>query len=590
MLLLQTLLVAGMVYFAPALAVRPQLILDPRAALAIPFVSVLIVFGVVSAMAAGGFYAPFSARLVAGVFALTAVVRLLFMARRSARSQWTAYDVGALGVALAFGVYLTLRILEGGFDEGDEIYSWNLWAIQHFLGEPIDYYYTQAPYPQLFPKILSFGYMVLGGVDAQAAVKTPLVIFPIALFFILGLAPNHKGDRRFLALQALLGLFLLKAVGFDSLFDNGMPDAMVTAAIAVSMFFLVLHQDDGGGRDYLVLSILTAAAAALSKQPGLVWALFSLPLLLAFGAYRKRNQRADFFIGLAPVAIAGLWLFTEGRGFQDNSGVAERSFGARAWSEQILHSLDQWLLQDPAILILLAAALVSMFQQRARRDILLLFALPSLLSWFLLAAYDLRAGAPALFSLAFLIAHAGYGLEPRPGGAAWRLTRTRRRMQAASVGALAAVAFAAGVYELRLYQNDHPAHRLGDTALSNLFILFGDEAGKAHMALHDSDLKLWTPTNYAYGIFYGRVRVMRPEDSETSYTPSDLLTELREKRPDFVTNGGSVAFGGGGAALDRLAGELCPALFERVAGPANKYGLILYKVNKERLDAGDCRP
>ena len=587
MFILQTGLVLVAVYIAPALAVRPQLAFDARTAAAIPFISVFLVFIASSALIRFDLYAPPIVQALSALAIVTAVVRV-WRIKRAAKTGtgWTDFDRAAAAVALALGLYVGLRLIEGGFDENDEIYSWNMWAIQHYLGETIDYFYTQSPYPQLFPKLISYGYMLFGSFEAQTPVKTALVVFPVAIFFMIGLAAREDRSDRALFLQAALGLVLLLGAEFSRIFDNGMPDTMMTAAILSSMLFLFLHQEDKGRGEFLILSACSAIVAALSKQPGLIWALFSLPALLVYGAVRRRNPWRDLFVGLVPALCAVLWMMTEGRNFQENDGVLSRSLEDRDYLSQLAFSASEWFLETPVILALAAFALFAVLRNKRGGDALLLFTVPSLAAWFIYASYDIRAGAPAVASLALLAAYARFGLKPAkaPQGAAVRRIRPRYLL----IGALFAISAGGGAYELNKYANRYDHYRIGHTSLSNLFDIFGADARLVYDQILRRDVSLWTPTNYVYGLFYGHTELIRPPREDEPYDAATLLRHIRAERPDYLTNSGGVPIGTGGAALDALAGTLCPDLFERIAGPDEQYGIAVYRLNKTLLDSGYC--
>ncbi|WP_425410463.1 hypothetical protein [Hyphococcus sp.] len=586
---IQIVLVFIAVYLAPAVALRPGLLARPETALAIPFVSVLIVFLTGSVFIFSGLFSPAAVRGLSALAMAGAAIRI-WRVRKEIRqfSTWRGGDWAALGVTLAFSAYVVLRLVEGGFDENDEIYSWNMWAIQHVLGEPPDYYYTQAPYPQLFPKLLAWSYMLIGDIDAQTAVKTPLYIFPASIFFTLGLAPAHRGDIRLMFLHAGLCLFLLKLAGLDSLADNGMPDMLTASAILASLFFYCRFRHAHREQVYLYCAITAGIIAALSKQPGLLWAAFSLPAIAAADAFRKKISWNAFAALLAPAVCALLWVMTEGRQFQDNEGVMNASFEGRGVFSQLAYAIDQWIFGEPAIFIVIAAAVFLAVRAKAQTEILILAALPFLLAWFFFAAYDLRGGAPALLFFGFIIAAERYGLRTTGHETAALAGFPAARMRAAFAGLLFTVCSLGGLYELARYKNKHPAFRVGDASHSNLIAFFGDDAGAVYRAIREeNNVKLWTPTNYIYGLFYGHAEMSRPHDAMQANART-ILAQLKAEQPDYVTNGGAVAYGSGGRALDALAREKCPDLFKRVAGPGNQYGIILYKLDKSLLDTGYC--
>ena len=589
MYLPQVLLVLLAVYAVPALALWPQLALTARTAVAIPLISILVVFAAATVLPTLDAYSPATVRGLSAILVIAASLRLWRLFRvHSQKPSWTGADKAALAVALAYGAYVALRLLEGGFDENDEIYSWNMWAMQHFLGEAPDYAYTQSPYPQLFPKLLSYSYMLLGSPEAQTGVKTPIFIFPVCMFFAIGLAAGQTNDKRFAFAQAVLCLLLLKGVQLDSIFDNGMPDALLATAITISAFSLFLYQRDNQQKSYLIICTLTAALAALTKQPGLLWALFSLPVLLFVGAARKQNSWRALFIGLAPALCAIAWIITEGGGFHDNDGVVSRSFENRGAAQQLFFSSKKWFLNEPVILLLTAFSAFTAFRTKTGRALFVFFVVPSLIMWLLIASYDLRAGAPSIAILALIIAAAGYGLtEAFHQPSRFKLLYNPLYRRIAIAGLLIAMA-GGGAIELLNYKKDHPSHQIGRTQLSNLYIAFGGDADLIYAKLRRDDVTIWTPTNYVYGLFYGYQRVIRPKYGAQPYSPTQLMKQVRRAQPDYLTDGGTAPFGIGGATLTLLATQLCPEIFRKISGPHNQYQISVYALDKTALDAGAC--
>ncbi|MEO1251569.1 MAG: hypothetical protein AAFW81_04390 [Pseudomonadota bacterium] len=578
------LLIMLSVYVAPAIALRPRLIADPAAAAAIPFVGIIAVFLVQSALVLSGLYASPGARLVVIVVAAIAAARLFASRRELAASwAWTRRDAYALGVALALGAYVFLRILENGFNQHDEIYSWNLWALQQAAGTPPDFTYTAAPYPQLFPKLLSFKYLLMGSTAAQLPVKASLVISSIALFYLLG-APGRARDDRMIFAQAAMGLFLMKVAGFDSILDDGMPDTMMTAAIVASIFFYVGYEESGK-REALVVSALCASVAVLLKQPAIIWAAFALPVLFAVGAWRGRGRWRDAWLALLPAFVFFIWTLTEGRAFHANDGVVAMSMEGRSIVEQLIFTLREWVIGQPALPALALFAAVVAWRKGTGRAILALYAAPAAISWLIVASYDVRAGAPAIAAAALVAALGGYGMTAFAGPARLVALKTLER-RGALFGLVAAMIFA-GAYELHLYARDNPAWRFGETQTNNLIVVFADDAPIVSAAIDEPGAVVWTPTPYVYGLFYDRAALMRPQAK--TYTPASLLAELRDAQPDFVDDGGVISFGPAGPALASLA-RACPDLFDRVAGPATRYKITLYRVDRRALASSACAP
>ena len=73
----------------------------------------------------------------------------------------------------------------GVFSWHDELYSWNLWAIQHFQGLPYDQHYTQAAYPQAYAYWLASIYGAQGQFLSQWGTR---LASSIPILLLLGCA------------------------------------------------------------------------------------------------------------------------------------------------------------------------------------------------------------------------------------------------------------------------------------------------------------------------------------------------------------------------------------------------------------------
>ena len=590
MYVFQTLLIICVVYLAPALALHPKLILNPTTFIAIPFLSAIYILIIQYSMNFIGFYDSRMVQMVSALIFMAAITRTVKTITTGGSSfEWNESSRFIFSINLILIIYIGARLLIHGFDSHDEIYSWNMWAIQHYLGEEIDFYYTQSPYPQFFPKLLSYCYMILGSIEAQTAVKTALIIFPFMVFCIIGLIPSlHTNKILFLHVASIL--FLLQGLKLDKVFSVGMPDLLVTAAVSASMFFLIKFRAQPKSLHLLAFSIICSIAASLSKQPGLILAVFSLPALLLLDAVKKRIRWKVAALGIIPQIIAIAWIFTEGKDFHDNKGVIERSFDDRDTISQLAFSIENNLVSEPSILILIIFTLVALFRAKKGIDIFLLFVAPSIAAWLIYASYDIRAGAPALVTMILLIAYCDYGIR----NSSTVITNKNLSQQVMPRIILLflslTISLAGAITTINKTKNQFKAYTLGLSRLNNIIRTFGDDGVDIFSRIQGKDeITLWTPTNYVYGLFYGYVNVIRPQYSE-HYNEKTLLKELQKYKPDYVTNSGNVPYGPGGVILDKLANSICPELFERVAGPNNKASISIYKLKKEMIEPGYCNP
>lgn len=588
MFLIEFLLVIIGVYIAPAIALKPTLIVSSRLFIAIPFVSVVVVLVLYTPLSLFGLFKPLHVQLLCGAMALIAAYRVIrLVSSKQLAWEWSTATKLLLAVNIVLAVYLAMNLMRHAFSLNDEIYSWNMWAIRHYLGHDIEFYYTRAPYPQLFSKLLAFSYMLLGSIDAQTAVKGALVIFPLAILCALSsfaVSTSHMHIVAHTLLALVLGVVLRK------IFAAGMPDAMVAAAIVCSACLILHALDENKKIEAVLLAAVCACVGALTKQPGLLWAIFSFPAIAVLWCLQRKLPWSACAIAVAPVMTAVVWMLTEGAGFQDNPGVTNRSFADRGLLDQIGFSFEKYFLGEPALLLFVLFATYCVFRRKQGRGVFWFYVLPGIGAWFLYAAYDLRAGASAVAVLALLVAYSNFSFDSNETSFINKWGPANALFSGALLSILSLIVVAASVTAINDLKDDFPAYKFGNAKLNKLYRVFGEGSPVVYNAIHSQkDMLLWTPTNYVYGLFYGSVSVIRPGHLD-GYTASDLMSELQEHRPDYLTNSGKLNYGPGGNVLDKLAQTQCPDLFEHISGPSKKYQVSLYRLDKEQLDSGNCHP
>jgi hypothetical protein len=321
----------------------------------------------------------------------------------------------------------------------------------------------------------------------------------------------------------------------------------------------------------------------------LLWGLFSLPVIMAIDATRGRETWRRVALCLIPAACAIAWMFTEGRDFLDNKGVVSRSFANRSFFEQLWFAADQYIVHQPAIAALLVLSVISVFRAKRSFSILSLFAIPSLTTWFLIASYDIRSGVPALIVLAFLIAYGNYCLGDRKSSANVAFPPIPTLYKYAVAGLVLALSLQEATSKVNREKSTHDGYETGFALQNNLFRFFGSEAKIVfdHITANDN-ARLWAPTNYMYGIFYGYADVTRPVYDNGKYTSESLINELKKQNRNYATNAGELSYGPAGKILDRLVTEECPKLFTPITSSNNKYKITVYQINSELLNTAYC--
>ena len=157
-------------YLAPAVALMPRAVFDSRLAFALPAVSILLVTLTARLLKNVDLFLPPITLGITLLVSLVAAVRLASV-WGSAPRHWPPLHVGLYLFALFAVLPIAVIQAHNGFSTNDEIYSWNLWALEHFFGEPVDPTYTRAPYPQSFSYLIAGCDQLLGSINLQLPVK-----------------------------------------------------------------------------------------------------------------------------------------------------------------------------------------------------------------------------------------------------------------------------------------------------------------------------------------------------------------------------------------------------------------------------------
>lgn len=593
------LLLWSLVYTFPALALTPRLICSPRTAFAIPILSVFVIYCLSSLLIILQVFSAISVIVTASMLTLIA----LWQIRKVVTTQKFHWSKSTLFIYLFHLVVLFPYFIKLGthaFDRGDEIYSWNFWAIQHYFLESIDFSHTGAPYPQLFPKLLAFSYHLLGSIDLQLPVKATLVIFPWSMLTAIAMSYRRPLLPYFGAYLLLLAWVLMGA-GLEQFFNDGYADPLMTSCLMVSAALFWLSQQPAGylmprflsPNYYALLAVICAITAAHTKQAALLWTLFSLPCLLWLVA--KKQSHPHYFRLLGLVCFLGglVWLLGEGRNFHHNHGVLWLSLGERDIFSQFLYAAEKYFIHKPLLFLLFATATIVSWKKPLLRYMVGLFFIPSLFCWFFFGAYQLRLGQH-LIAFAFFIIMANGKLLP----ASWRRhprwqsfliwwPLSQRWIFLASLGLSLVVGTLLFVKEVWVEKSGISLYAGGRHSLQRYF---ADDADYIYQAIYrDPHTLLWVPSRYLYGLFYHHTRLTTPDyQNYKNYNQSALVEELQRKSPDYVFTVSPDIVDGPASGLLSSIVEQCPQAFVKVSSPDGKFGFITYKVLKPELQQDPC--
>ena len=588
--LFNSILTGTLLFLAPALVLRPQLLRNPWTAICVPFCSICLLAVTIMPIVEMSLLTHDAVRTCFYGVGIAGLVRtfLYLRSQSDAAADWPADGIIALCLALGFAIFIAGRLSLFGFEHDDEIYSWNKWAIDFYLNREITFQFTGWPYPLLFSRLLNLGYIINGSLEAQTAVKTALVIFPFCAISAVALGGASMSKVR-VSFTALLLILIVFGVRAKSSFEDGMPDTMAASAIVISA--LILFDRDrlklSPAGLYLLAAIL-GSIAVLTKQPGLVWALFTLPLLFVFPSLMGASRSKELYLLLIPALVAIIWWLTEGAGFHLNEGPVKRSMEGRDFIQQAMISVESLFTDYPEVTALLLWMLVAVFRNGQARSLTIGFILPSLTFWLMFANYDLRAGLPGVLVAGLLISLNDFGLRKQ---ASQSLSESHQQSYKVPMIICSLLIIGASIQVVRDVQKmtqRYSGYRFADVATNNLFRFFDADAPIIRQHLRDNKAAvLWTPTHYVYGLFYGYTDVYFPR-YKPDWGPIDLINELRDTQASYATTSGSIPYGPGGEIFEDILTGPCKSAFQKINKSESPYKISVFSIDRQTLNSSVC--
>jgi len=578
---------AFLLFFAvlifPALSFFPSLIRTPALAAAIPIVSLLIISSFAFLLFKLGIYHHdlilISSLLFTGLGALRT-----YLYQRHHTLRWQKWDYDFLWLNL--GLLLPLIAFNGisSFMTYDALQSWNYWALHFYHGEIPD----TLGYPPFLPLFISYCYHLLGHTEYQGAVKALFFVFPFSVMNAIAFASDKIKQ------SPLLYLLLIGACVFPGFFDVhvyrsysvGLADPMLAAAIATSLMLFLIYLKNPHEKSYLFFAVLCAITASLSKQPGLLWACISLPLLLLIRCfYLKKIDSQTVFSILLLWLPATIWLLGPGSHFYNNSGVISASLHQEhitlwAMLKTLKVSIVTYLFLKPALLILLVAAAFTGYKNRYHCLILFLFLFPALLCWFIFGSYAMRLGLYILGAAGVLIAGCDHFL------ATAKNSFTPHFLKVITVKRLRSACLLLGVGSFIIFsftdqENGHIniPNRIYplNAGLSNIYAYYGQQAKFVYKTIYDNPhVSIWAPHRFVAGIFYGHTKIV---PLPKSYAVKDVYQNLQTYTPDYVL----VAFCNRDSWDCNAIGEVIkhyPGLLTQIPLGKSDHDYRMYSLNK----------
>ena len=591
------------VYIAPALACFPNLLRQPNTAIAVPVISSLIAVILTSLLLYFNLFTHQIVLSITVIFVLIAAIRLkcheyYIHNINSLKKYKSQYKILLFNFILMLPFFVKLGT--HSFDQGDEIYSWNYWAIQHYLQMPADFTHTGAPYPQFLPKLLAYQYQLLANIEYQLPIKALLGLFSFSLLNALALSYAHRSIASKLNYGILL-LWVVFGIGLQHFFNDGYADPIMSASLVLSVYYSWLayqHKFQNQSQDlYWALAVATALVAAYAKQPALLWLGAILPIGYFIFSNSKINLKSVVFF-VMTTGMALLWLFTEGKHFENNGGVIGASLQQRDVFSHLQYLLEFYFIRQPMLALFLILSIIGLGkyiysgklnkQKKFSLFILLCLILPYLILWFTFGAYQLRLGQHVIALLSLMIIISGYR-------GVWGLEKLKLKLKLIKINlktirkAIRILSFSLVLFSvcasvfLGLKQEykkmEGMAWQVGGLRTVRSYFSYEDTQKVADKLYDKSDICLWVPTRYLYGVFYGHTQVVMPDQN---WTVQDFI----KLKPDYMITASKEITSA--EWVDQLQNIIafCPTAFHPLTQDPNRFD---YKVYKVKLDAlGAC--
>jgi hypothetical protein len=522
----------------------------------------------------------FAASLALTFLALAALVySLVYVPLRDNES----HRLLPYGLAMGFFLIAAVRLASTSFAHGDEIYSWNMWAVQHYMRQPADYWYTGAAYPQLLPYWIASIYGALGSTVVHAVPRFFVAISTLVFFLAIMGAGSIRSWRK-AGVVAFIAICVWGPLLMRDELPTAMADPMMSAFFLASVALVIRYEREPGKLVLLWLAAACAVMSAFTKQPALLWGCLALPLVVAAGCFFRGWPKRGLAIALVAALVCIAWPLLIAPHFANNPGVIQRSTEGRSYLDQLGYAGMKYLVQKPGLLILFAASAIFAWRHWLLRLLWITALLPMLVAWFLFGAYNLRLGMHVVGLAALLLVAA---IAPARPGALPSVAPARRK--AAAIAGLATFAIFATAVAGALMLAASKGTDLADGNRTTFRTQFGPGSEAIFDRLAQSNARVWTTTNYSYGALFGRMTVGRPAYRANPYDISAVVDELESFGAQYAIYAGTRPYGAASELLKQLAAKCPKSLPPALIGDREGGGFILYKVDLASLAAGNCQ-
>lgn len=488
-------------------------------------------------------------------------------------------------VLFIFAIAL-IRLSISGFDEDDEIYSWNMWAIQHFSGQLADFKFTVAPYPQLFSYWIGGLYQAMGGYTFQSLPRAFLSLPTLILAASLAITMKAHSWKSSVFISIVIFFALAPVIAWMA---RGLADPLMSAAMVLSALALYRYYQDPKDLHSLIIALVAAVISALTKQAGIFWACVSIPIFVIFGVYKWNWPRVGLIYCAIAMVGALIWPALIAPTFINNHGVVAASTEGRTVAQQMLFSFKEYILIRPYFIAIYAVVIWALFKAAFVRVAFVVAVLPMLLLWFQFGAYSLRLGIHVV-GLSALLATIGYSQIMRPGNLE-NLDKTEKKNDGRKIFISTfaiTILYLFGLFLGVIKVAEATAVDLFDGAKTTIGTQWRAEGVPIFERVMRENETIWVASSYAYGALYGRANLIEPQSSNQSPTQETLSAELLKSGAHYVIYSELIPMPPYTDMIKTLISQ-CPDAFEPLLGPDNQKQFRLFKLNSKFLSMKSCQ-
>jgi hypothetical protein len=582
------LLLIGLIIL-PALALFPGLIRTPLLASTIPIISILLVNIITLILFALHFYTHIFVVSIILLISITGFYRVKNYYSRQVLA-WPENSIYIILINVA--ILLPMLAFNGisTFIGDDALASWNYWAVNIYTGVLPD----TMGYPPFYPIFLSLCYKLLGNLEYQGPIKALLCIFPFTIMCNIAFISKRTAQTLPVYLLTLFSSVFpgFLTIGFYQFYTTGYADPVLAATMAAS-FVLFSKYLDEPKPEYLWYAVLCGITAALTKQPALLWALFSMPAVILWRSYQQR-QLTNYHILMLVVLIMPVfaWLAGAGRHFYDNTGVITASLHSSQINiytmyRTLVNAIYQYLVLQPSILLIYLLAGIAAYKQK-KMDLYITFIIPATLLWFIFGSYHIRLGLHIIVCCALLIASQDYFVEViqklNPGYEVVNHYIWQHLKKVTYIFFILCFALFV-IFSIRIQINKHQnmpgkIYPL-NAGLTNIEKYFGADANEVYKNIYNNPaIKIWVPTRYISGIFYGHTPMV-PVGNDMS--TAGIYKTILQYKPNYLFSPGRLS-----PEISNIIQRLvqqCPQLFSEIQLGKPLYDYRVYKFNVDVLNS-----